>query len=561
MVKKNHSTIFVTLKTALIALGVCLFSANSAKADLNIYFSNNISISGVADSNIWITVYRPNGTLTNPTDYPGITYNNGTALNWGNFTNGSAIGSTLAESIQLSSITNSQGLGIFNWTTNPAVQTSQAGGSINFFVSYGSPMIHGYVNSGPSSTYTDPNYNNVYAPIELTYNGNPADVADLTAINYFSAELSLSTYSSSDVTGQLLQSRGYNAPTAAVLQALTNGFGPSAVGTNPFNTVQVSTTNANNIVRVQGPSGFTPTTFGAYTNFASYLGVLSSNSSLPTLVLSNSSAFNTISVVQSNSTYTNANVTFVMTNAVTGNSTNGYTLTATGTLTVVYTSYTNGVVSGTPLSTPYSGITFTVSPNGNSNVTPGFIYLGSTNSNTTFGSLDSNATWNKFTNDLTPFMVANTGTPSLGTILPQIAGELSTAIDFGIAGSTNLVTLGTYTNVPLGSIPTGSLWTNTATAFGQAQTNSGFYNTYAGAIFDASSNGVYSAPYSDRYSYGPGLNLVSDGTTNVGSLLVGIGAPLNPTFAVPEPSDICLFGLSAVALMMLYRHNRRSNKI
>jgi hypothetical protein len=268
---------------------------------------------------------------------------------------------------------------------------------------------------------------------------------------------------------------------------------------------------------------------------------MQTNNALPTLVISNHSAYNTlVSPLPPNPTYTNANVTFVMTNTVTGDASNGFGLSAVGTITVVYTDYVSGSVVSVATNT-YTGMTFTVSPTSslytNSNMAAAFIYSGSYSqfsSNTFIGGTNLAA----FQTAIAPFVTGN-GSSAYNDKVAQIAGELSSSFAFGEAGSTNIVVINGVTN-QLGGFASGNWWSMTnPVAFSQAQTNTGFYDVYAGAFWEATSNSVYASPYSDRYdSFNPGLNVVQFGSSNtpVGSVLVTIGDLL----PVPEPTYLPL---------------------
>jgi hypothetical protein len=115
-----------------------------------------------------------------------------------------------------------------------------------------------------------------------------------------------------------------------------------------------------------------------------------------------------------------------------------------------------------------------------------------------------------------------------GTTLDMFVGEATGAILFGFANSSVL-----YNGTPIGDMLSQDWWTmNPVIAFSDAQpghTNPPFYSAYGDAIYKYSNNGVYGAPYSDRFkqaSNSPLVNSVQYNGTSVASWVIGIGAPL-----------------------------------
>lgn len=541
--------------------------APSAKAQMNMFFTN-LTTGGTYDSNnIWITVQRgqnPTNEVTDSTYVPDITYGDGSSfLNWAWSTNivpissggvvvgyQTNIGAVYAQSISLADI-DAHG-GYLTWISNAA--------STALLISYGAALpvtnsAYAISAISPSAT-NDPSYNSIYQPIEVTYNPSSGDQGDSSAINWFSSEVGMQTFASTNATGSILQKAFYNQSTQTIYQRLSNSMGANA-------STVILTNNAGQVTRVIGPTQLGAGNIGAYTNFNTYLGAMQTNTNLPSLVISNQSAYNTlVSPLPTNATYTNANVTFVMTNTVTGDATNGYGLQAVGTITMVITSYTNGGFANASTNT-YPNMTFTVTPNSstysNSNMAAAFIYSGSYTqfaSNTYIGGTNLTA----FSNAMAPF-VTGAGASAYNDKVAQIAGELSSSFAFGEAGSTNEVVINGVTN-ELGAFASGNWWNMTnPVAFSQAQTNSGFYDIYAGAFWESTSNSVYASPYSDRYkNFNPGLNVVQYVTNNVtnpvGSVLVTISDPI----AVPEPSytwAILLF-LTSLAAYKGYQRRKKA---
>ncbi len=137
------------------------------------------------------------------------------------------------------------------------------------YVAYGSPWNPEPLNPGYQPSLVDqsnPNYYSRFDTVELTYNGNQADVADLTAINAFSIPMTLNSYSGG-AGGTLRGTVAGPSSTAAVVQAvspLTSPPGGSIV------------TDANgNFVRVIAPNSYGPSAAQPYDDFGGYLNYLS----------------------------------------------------------------------------------------------------------------------------------------------------------------------------------------------------------------------------------------------------------------------------------------------
>ena len=117
------------------------------------------------------------------------------------------------------------------------------------YVGYGTPWT--FLNAGyePASTVsTDPNYLKRYDKMELTYDGNAADVADTTSIDYFSIPMSLKVFHGGP-SGSLEGSIGSSstAVTAAALKNVTPTTGGAIV-----------TDGSGNFVRAIGPGAYPP---------------------------------------------------------------------------------------------------------------------------------------------------------------------------------------------------------------------------------------------------------------------------------------------------------------
>lgn len=593
----------LNVKFMFICSVILLGGIIPAKAQLNMLFTNDLSVSGWQSSDIYLTILRGQY-ATNPlnSDYlPDITFVNNPgvqAFTWTAVTNvvysefntsgvpsntAITIGQGYSDSLTLSNVMSQGGL---RWISNaPSAQV---------IISYGAPIpstsvtyqtigITGYTNQiafyangqlAANST-NDPSYQIPYQNFELTYSGtNTGDQGDITAINYIGSLLKISSYASSDATGSALQTVGYaqsnTSQMASLLQTFTNTIGSSGYGNTTLSSIV--TNSSGGIVRVIGPSQFVGgvgTGIATYTNFNDYLGSVQA-SVYSNTVLSNYSGYNTVvgGATTVNGNQTNVLVTFVMTNTVTGTGgNNGYGLSATGSITLVYTSYFNGAPTGTNTNT-ISGIQFQV-PGLYTNSTNGvyptaaaqFIYGASSGANNYFV---QNAAYSTLQSYLAQY-VDGANSNAMVDVTSQIQGELAEAFSFGLAGSTNLATNGDV----IGHMPSGMWWqqSNGVTPFAGAQTNPAFYNIYAALIAQASSNQVYGAPYSDRFagSNSPLINdlqYVQNGVTNpVNSWLINVGAPVvgADIGSVPEPSTPFLLGLGSLAgVVALLRSRRKS---
>jgi hypothetical protein len=528
-----------------VALVAWAASVLPAQAQVDMFFTNDQSVSGYADSNIWITL------STNATT--DITFGNGSAAL---LSPGSGSSYNYAQSINLTNIEANGGLLVNN-------DVSQ-----EVFVSYGSALNVTNYTTGtaitPSST-NDANYQTKYQNFELSYTNGI--YADLTAINYFSAELSLSLIAGTNSTGAVQKTVGFNPGVSAndVYQQLAAAAGPNATNSgNPVPTVQLSTNGS--LLRVAGPAAFTSTNYGTWPSYNQYLGNVATNSSLSPLVLQSAGTQYQTGPGGTSNPYSVASITYNMTNGV-SNTVNGYGMTANGNITVVIINYaTNNISPTIPVAVStatnvFSNAIANVNPSNNgstiTNIASLLIYTATANPNPT-NTYMSGAGWTAFTNYFyvtnTAFnsysFGSNTATWVTNSIAPvitsQMFGDIATAFTYGLVGSTNIVTIGALTT-NIGALPTDLMWqiTNLPFGFGAAQTNTNYYSAYAGIIANSSSNSVYSAPYSDRFTASP-LIYASNGE----SVLVTIGGTIG---AVPEPSAYLLFGLGVLAVVVAYR--------
>ncbi len=562
---------------ALLAVGLSALLPSVCSAQLSMWFSNSSSYDA---SSVWITIQRgqsPTSDVTQVANRPNVTYGESfTSFNWQMYSNATGTvwqpgtyGNLFSETVALSSMTNSSGLGLITWNGNAA--------SAAVYVSYGTPFIGGtgsssnnYTVSGVSANNpSDPNYHVAYQPFEITYGtgagGTPGagDQGNLTAINYFGAAMRLQNFASADATGTPLQEVGFHqsGPILGANLAAITASNPIPSGGAEGNSggPAVITNTSGDVVRIIGPSQFGASQtagwgFGNYGSFNSYLAGAGSGAALFT----NNSAYNTVpkpGELAPSAPYTNKSVSFAFDNSVI-NTTNGYALNPSGTITVVTTAFASGASGGpTSITTnTYNNITFSVNPTGQggsldpiANIASQFVYLGSYTAWDGFGTYSwfDGADWVSFSNSMTGF-VDGGGTNAVNDVTAQIAGEVATGFAAGFVGSPDF-----------GNLPSDQWWAlNPSNAFSGATANSNNYNQYAGLIADASSNSVYGMVYSDRFlDSSPLINSYQLNGTNIGSWLVILGDPITP---VPEPSTFALLALAGMTAAGLWMRRRRS---
>lgn len=154
------------------------------------------------------------------------------------------------------------------------------------YISYG--QTWSVLNTGyePAQNITDVNFFLRYDKMELTFNGNPADVADLTSIDYWSIPMQLETY----LNGTIVQTDNgiktgmtsyeiytqLNALTATPQSGLANAL-PALV---PGNFTQQPNQPGTGFARIIGPSSYPPiggVPVTPYNLFEAYLNFLIQN--------------------------------------------------------------------------------------------------------------------------------------------------------------------------------------------------------------------------------------------------------------------------------------------
>jgi hypothetical protein len=467
---------------------------------LGITFTNDNYTNDPNLANVWLSFVQGTGTSI------GYISNSSTNITW-------SAGNTMSDPVALSTVNANGGLAFTQ------------GSSVIGYISYGAAL--GSLSNAPSPVdTTDASYQTPWVQFELTRGGTAAgllagDVGDLTFINEFSAPLYIKSY---DTNGNLLQYSGFGTnSTATILQGLA--------AVTQTNSQAVITNNSGQFVRVIAPVSYTDLV-GPYDNFHSYITNLSANNTVA--YLQNYSGF----TVSSNANSPNYNFTFTMTNHYH----------ADGTMSIKGVVVATNTVQGG--STNFSGLKILYATNANSTVNDigGAIYGANyaSASNTIFfvnedeGQTGGGSNWLAMSN----YMVSvytnpahQTGSNAFYTVLSQMVGEVSSTIESGLAGSTNIVRNGSVSGV-LGTNLSQNWWTmtNPLSIMRFAQTNPLNYDQYGDVIFYYSSNSVYNFSYNDRYNNAKPVVFanVFNGT-NVGSWVIGVGAPVSTISAGPTP--------------------------
>ena len=467
---------------------------------LGITFTNDNYTNDPNLTNVWLSFVQGTGTSI------GYISNSSTNITW-------SAGNTMSDPVALSTINANGGLAF------------TSGSSVIGYISYGAAL--GNLSNTPSPVNpNDASYQTPWVQFELTRGGTAAgllagDVGDLTFINEFSAPLYIKSY---DTNGNLLQYSGFGTnSTATILQALA-----AVTQTNPQ---AVITNNSGQFVRVIAPVSYADLV-GPYDNFHSYITNLSANSTVA--YLQNYSGF----TVSSNANSPNYNFTFTMTNHYH----------ADGTMSVKGVVVATNTVEGG--STSFTGLKILYATNANSTVNDigGAIYganYASASNTIFFVNEDEDQTgggsnWLAMSNYMDGVYTDpahQTGSNAYYTVLSQMVGEVSSTIESGLAGSTNIVSNGNVSGV-LGTNLSQNWWTmtNPLSIMRFAQTNPLNYDQYGDVIFYYSSNSVYNFSYNDRYNNAKPVVFanVFNGT-NVGSWVIGVGAPVSTISAGPTP--------------------------
>ena len=129
-----------------------------------------------------------------------------------------------------------------------------------FYVSLGKPMTSNRTDAPSFTNTSDPDYYTRWDKFEITFNGNPADVANLTGINSFAVPISIKTYGNGGTTQR--DSLGYSIYTDEMINLL------AAEATNNSAVLKDA---SNSFLRVIGPTTYPAGTLGPYPPFDDYV--------------------------------------------------------------------------------------------------------------------------------------------------------------------------------------------------------------------------------------------------------------------------------------------------
>ncbi len=240
-----------------MATAVLCFLIPQPSEALTLDFVNNYA-SEYHDDQVWL-MWAQSSSVLNPMNKFEVTYGNGTAVTLDNFSSQQSTAVNLAS----------------NDIASKGMDITYAN-SATLYIGFG--------DTNPFPTIAAPAFQTdkyQFMQVEITSTGAQADVADLTAINYFSFPLSLASYQAGGATSaNLLQSSGFGANTTdsiiSALQSTFSGTAPEIID------------DSNKLVRILGPSstytvGAGPSGFstGGYATFGNYLGLLYSQQENP----------------------------------------------------------------------------------------------------------------------------------------------------------------------------------------------------------------------------------------------------------------------------------------
>jgi len=370
-----------------------------------------------------------------------------------------------------------------------------------------------------------------FQAFELTMTGHNGDSGDLTAINWFTAPMSLNSYASDPTQSpppSPLQTVGYGNTTAAQvashMAAITQGNPQAVLSANGY------------VVRYLGPSNYNgnPNPWPSFIPYTQSINTAGQSTSIQT---ANAFHFSGEPL---------PNYFFGCTMTATAGS-NG-SVTASGDITVTWTGTIKPGNPTPPLNDPdqyhtapwygwpNATIVFSAAEGTNPPAPADFnnaIYGQAANNNSiTF----PGTAWNQF-QAFTQSTLQFPGQPhdpasnpslydltAYNTTLNKFVGEVTTGLLGGYFNSTYIPA--GYTTM-IKDMPSSQWWNlNPIVGFSEIQSNNAYYNQYAGVIFATSGNTVYGVPFTDRFGTGPVVDSVSHNNHSVLCWVLGIEPPL-----------------------------------
>lgn len=486
----------------MAVMAASVFCVTPLHAQLNLKFLNN---TGYDATNVFITFQNGIGT---PFD---VTYGGGTTVTFG--TN-----DVLSQSLTLAQI-----------GTNGFTVSSVS--SVGVFVSYGAALTNKI--AAPSFFPGAPNADLRWQNFEITRTGGAGDQGNLTAINYFTAPMGITSYNGTTA----LQNRSYNpGQTAAVI-------GNQLGAVSGYNTNAIVRDTGGNILRYIGPSTFASNP--PYSSFTPYLQSIANSGQATAIV--NSNAFNGMNGSNSGGVAGSTNFTYKLDLSASVATNN--TISMSGNITTKIIPFGGNATAGTT----YTNASVIISGT-DENILNSIIYgqtVGSFTNSVTWGS-----GWTDMYNDMTNAFGVADGTANFQTTQRLAIGEITSGILMGFLDSTN--TVAQYGSTPLKDLQSYQWWQlDPMVAFSSVQSASNFFNEWGNVIYNSSSNQVYSIPYSDRMGTGPLINSVQFGGTNVDSWVVDLGAPVG---AVPEAKSAVYVTLAILGFAFFMAAKKKRTK-
>jgi hypothetical protein len=317
----------------------------------------------------------------------------------------------------------------------------------------------------------------------------------MTAINYFTAPMSINSYGAE---GQLLQSRSYHQTAAEIAEqigALTGNDAASAIKNEQ-----------GQVVRYIGPSSYGPADANPFPAFLSYLQAVHAANQATTIA--NQNAFNQPAAGGKGST--NYNFTLNVTATVQS----GNSIRMDGDVTTTITPYGEKSHPG-PI---FQSATVTI--DASEPLALHYVIYGQ--------ALDSDVVsfgpgWSKLQSYMDEVGLSSQG--ALNTTQNLAIGEITSGLLMGFINSP-VVPAGQ--SKPIKDLPSRTWWNlDPLIAFSQVQSDPAYFNQYANILYKASSNETYSIPYSDRLGTGPLINSVKYNGTDVVTWVVIVEPPVN----------------------------------
>jgi hypothetical protein len=322
-----------------------------------------------------------------------------------------------------------------------------------------------------------------YATVELTRNNPPVagDAGDLTAINYFTAAMSVNTY---DQNKEALQSKAYSKSTKDILNLLYE-LEPNATVFNSDDTPKTP-------VRVISAYTYaTEKKKNPYPSFDSYLTAVNKAGQITTIDNNGSNAWN--HPAPNDKGYTNYAFGFNFTaRVVKVNGANSIVL-SDGSIEVTSIDYKNNKAIKTTTKTIAKNLTVTIDGS-NIEALNQAIYGQNINDAVSFTDNGSEG-WNALQQYLNKYL---SGQNVYDTIQNLIIGEITSGFLFGFINSAEIPNGGT---TAIKDMPSYKWWNLSPNdGYAKAQPTKSYYDTYAGVINECSGNQVYGAAYGDRFT-------------------------------------------------------------